>query len=150
MRRILTKLLIATTLLAFLLLSCFTGIDPALKGVVGAVIVVLLGPSVLLWGIDMSRAINREGTTSSAVRTVGRVLGIPQIMIGVILIAWGVANPAVFGIRDILANASRGAHVLAPALYTVISALMFLAGIKYLRDGLSLVRYSSSPGSGGE
>lgn len=72
--------------------------------------------------------------------TVGRVLGIPQILIGIILIAWGVAYPAVFGIRG----------VLAPALYTVIFALMFLAGIKYLHDGLRLLGYPNSPGTSGE
>jgi hypothetical protein len=74
-RRILIKLLVATTLLAFLLLLCFTGIDAGIKAVTGAVIVVVLGPSVLLLGIDLSRAIKREEATSSSMRAVGRGRG---------------------------------------------------------------------------
>lgn len=150
MRRTLIKLLVATTLLVFLLLLCFTGIDPALKVVIGAVLVVVVGPSVLLWGIDLSRAIKREGATSSSMRAAGRVLAIPQILFGVILTAWGVAYPAVFGIRDILGNASRGAGVLTPLVFTVTSSGMFLVGINYVRDGLSLLRYPTSRGSSEE
>lgn len=150
MRGTLIKLLVSTTLLVFLILLCFTGIDSGLKAVIGAVIVVVVGPSVLLWGIGLSRAIKRQGSTSRSVRTVGRVLAIPQILFGVILVAWGIAYPAVFGIRDILGNASRGADVVMPVLYTLISGLMFLAGIKYVRDGLSLVRYPRSQGSSEE
>jgi hypothetical protein len=57
-------------------------------------LVVLIGvPSTLLFGIDASRAIGRQKRTNHLMNNVGRVLGIPQSVFGVILMAFGVAYP---------------------------------------------------------
>lgn len=141
MKWTLIKLLIATTLLVSLVLLSFTHINGGLKAVSDVVLVVIVGPSVLLWGIDLSRAIKREAARSQSMRTIGRILAIPQLLFGVILVAWGVAYPAVFGIREIVSRLSQGAGVIHPVIYTILSGSMFVAGVWYLRDGLGLMRY---------
>lgn len=141
MKRTLIKLLIATTLLVSLILLSFTHIDGGIKAVSDVILVVIVGPSVLLWGIDLSRAIRREAVSSQSMRTIGRILAIPQLLFGVILVAWGAAYPAVFGIPEIVSRLSQGASAFHPAIYTILAGLMFSAGIWYLRDGLGLMRY---------
>jgi hypothetical protein len=65
------------------------------------------------------------------------LLAIPQLLFGVIMVAWGVYYPAAFGIHDI---ATHGRSSAMPIVYTGTSALMFVLGLKYVRDGLKLMR----------
>jgi hypothetical protein len=147
-KRALIKLLLTTVLLVALILLCFAAIDSGLKAVIGAVIVIIVGPSVLLLGIDVSRAIKQESLAAQSVKVLGRVLGVPQALIGVMLVAWGAAYPAVFGIHDIIVNVSSGTNPTFPVIYTITAGLMFLAGLNYLREGLGLMGFRNKPTNG--
>ena len=116
-------------LLAFFIFdrnSPFAGLALGLVVVVGF-------PSTLLFGVDASRAIRRQNRTNSLVRNVGRILGIPQIVFGVVLMAFGVAHPVHHFMNGL------GPTPLIAVAYIILALVMFSVGFYYFREGLHLI-----------
>ena len=131
----LTKFFLATCVLAGLVFLCFTDINGGLKGVLIVLIVILAFPITLLIGVDASKAIKRATDTGKSTRLVGRLLALPQAIIGVVLIAFSVIYP-IFAIHDLLARSAGKAPVFVPIAGLVVAALGFVVGIHYVRDGV--------------
>jgi hypothetical protein len=108
------------------------------NGILGGMIVVVIFPSTLLFGIDASRAIKRDNPSHRSVRILGRTLGIPEGVLGVILMAFGVVFPIV-GIRDFIENGSIGENPVFRLINIGTAILMFSIGYPYLKESLGLL-----------
>jgi hypothetical protein len=107
--------------------------DSPFAGLAVGLVVVVVFPSTLLFAIDASRAIRREILTNNSVRVLGRILGIPQAIFGIILMAFGVAYPVYKFINGL------GPTPFVTALYIVMALVMFCVGFYYVREGLWLI-----------
>jgi hypothetical protein len=107
--------------------------DSPFSGLAVGLVVVVVFPSTLLFAIDASRAIRREITTDNSVQVLGKILGIPQAIFGIILMAFGVGYP-VFTLVNGL-----GPTPLMTVLYIVMALVMFRVGFYYLKEGLWLI-----------
>lgn len=136
-RKALIKLLVAAAVLIGLILGCFSPIDRELVGIMAGFTILLAFPITVLLSVDASRIIKREMPRKKSVRILGVVLGIPQAVLGTILVAFGIVYPFI-GIRDILADLSSGRSGIIPFLTTVTAILMLGVGYYYLREGLGL------------
>jgi hypothetical protein len=136
-RKALTKLLIATIVLAMLVLLCFADINGGLKGVLIVFIIILAFPITLLIGIDASRAIRRDLPSHKSLRLLGRFLAFPQAIMGTVLIGFAVAYP-LFGVRELADDVSKGSIPVLPLVRLIIAALSFCVGLHYVREGLGM------------
>lgn len=135
-KKSLIKLLVATIVLVGLVSECFYQSDPSLVGVIAVVTGILALPIVILLSIDASRAIKREMSTNKATKALGVLLGIPQAVLGVLLMAIGIGYPFI-GIRAIIADLSTGQPTIFPLISTITALMMFVLGYYYLREGFS-------------
>jgi hypothetical protein len=140
-RKALIKLLIATIVLAMLVLLCFADINGGLKGVLIVFIIILAFPITLLIGIDASRAIKRDLPSHKSLRLLGRFLAFPQAIMGTVLIGFAVVYP-LFGVRELADDVSKGSTPVLPLVRLVIAALSFCVGLHYVREGLGLRKRS--------
>jgi hypothetical protein len=106
--------------------------DSPFAGLAVGLVVVVVFPSTLLFAIDASRAIRREILTNNSVRFLGKILGIPQAIFGVILMAFGVAYPVYSLINGL------GLTPLVTVLI-VMALVMFCVGFYYAKEGLWLI-----------
>jgi hypothetical protein len=136
-RKALVKLLVATFVLAALLLLCFTSINEGLKSVLIILIVILAFPITLLVGIDASRTIKRERPSGKSLTVLARLLGFPEAIMGTILVGASVAYP-LFGVPQLLDDLSNGVLPLLPLGRLAVAALGFAAGLRYIRRGLGI------------
>jgi hypothetical protein len=133
-RKALVKLLVATTILAALIISCFVESVGDARGLIVFFIVVLGLPITLLIGIDTSRVIKREAPAHKSLAVLGRVLAFPQAVFGTILVGFSIAYP-VFEVPEIIRDLSDG-RVPAIRLFTLIAAMFSLGvGVHYIREG---------------
>jgi hypothetical protein len=107
--------------------------DSPFAGLAVGLVVVVVFPSTLLFAIDASRAIRREILTNNPVRVLGKILGIPQAIFGIILMAFGVAYP-VYSLINGLGLTPR-----VTVLYIVMALVMFCVGFYYVKEGLWLI-----------
>src|SRR6185312_5319543 len=135
-KKSLVKLLAVTAVLVGLISECFYQNDPGLVGVMAVVAAVLVFPVVILSSIDASRAIKKDMSTSKSTRVFGDILGIPQAIIGILLMAIGIAYPFI-GIQNIVINFSSGRPIIFQVISTMIALMMLLVGYYYFREGLS-------------
>lgn len=135
-KKSLIKLLIATIVLVYLVSECFYQNDPGLVGVIAVGTAILALPIVILLSIDASRAIKREMSINKATRAMGALLGIPQAILGILLMAIGIAYPFI-GIRNIVIDISLGRPTIFPLISTISALMMLIIGYYYLREGLS-------------
>lgn len=135
-KKSLIKLLVATIVLVWLVSECFYQSDPGLVGVIAVGTAILPLPIVILLSIDASRVIKREISINKATRVLGALLGIPQAVLGILLMAIGIAYPFI-GIRNIVVDISSGRLAIFPFVSTIIALMMLIIGYYYLREGLS-------------
>jgi hypothetical protein len=135
-RKSLIKLLVATVVLVGLLSECFYQSDRGLVGVMAVGTAILALPIVILLSIDASRAIKREISIDKSTRVLGIFLGLPQAVLGILLMAIGIAYPFI-GIRNILVNLYLGQPTIFPIISTISAIMMLIIGYYYLREGLS-------------
>jgi hypothetical protein len=136
-RKALVKLLLALVALIGLILTCFSGIDRGVVPVIVGLIVLIIFPSTILFGIDASRVIRAEASAGRAVRVLGRILGIPQAIMGIVLIAFGVVYPF-FGVRDFIADLSARRSGIGSFIMTLTAIAALFLGYYYLREGLGI------------
>jgi hypothetical protein len=134
----LLKLMVALMVFAALIPFCFWHTDLDLRGVVMGLIVLVVFPSTVLLGIDASRTIRREMPAHESVRILGVVLGIPQGILGAILVSIAVFLPFV-GMYDLAIHHLYGTKSGLPALYLFASVVSFIVGYHYLKDILWLM-----------
>lgn len=103
------------------------------SGLAVGLVVVVVFPSTLLFAIDASRAIRREITTNNSVQVLGKILGIPQAIFGIILLAFGVGYPVYTLVHGL------GPTPLMTGLYIVMALVMFRVGFYYVKEGVWLV-----------
>jgi hypothetical protein len=115
----------------------FFRVDRDFAGVIGGLGVLVAFPATILSAIDASRVIRRADPASKQVQILGFVLGVPQAVLGVILLVYGVIYPF-FGIPDIVAELTAGRSAIAPFVRTVTAFLLFGVGYYYAREGLRL------------
>jgi len=138
-RKAVIKLLIATLVLATLILLCFADINEGLKGVLIVFIIILAFPITLLIGIDASRTIRRDLPSHKSLRLLGRFLAFPQAIMGIVLIGFAVVYP-LFGVRELADDLARGTSPVMPLARLVIAILGFCVGLHYVREGLGMRR----------
>jgi hypothetical protein len=117
---------------------CFWHTDLDLRGVATGLILLIVFPSTVLLGIDASRTIRRDMPAHKSVRIVGVVLGVPQGIIGTILVSIGIVLPFV-GMYDLAIHHLYGTRSGLPALYLFTSVVSFVVGYHYLKDSLFLM-----------
>jgi len=138
-RKALLKLLIATIVLAALVVSCFVNRVGDLRGLIGFVIVVLAFPITLLIGIDASRVIKKDSPSHKQIQLLGRILAFPQAVLGVVLLGFSVVYP-VFGIHELLYGPRNGRLHWLPIGGIGFAAISFSLGFYYVREGLGMNR----------
>jgi len=138
-KKSLIKLLVATIVLVGLVSECFYQSDRGLVAVLAVGTAILALPIVILLSIDTSRAIKREISINKSMKILGAFLGIPQAVLGILLMAIGIAYPFI-GIRNIVVDLSLGQPAIFPLISTIIAIMMFIIGCYYLREGLSFGR----------
>lgn len=107
--------------------------DSPFSGLAVGLVVIVVFPSTLLFAIDASRAIRREITTNNSVRVLGKILGIPQVIFGTTLMAFGVGYPVYNFVNGL------GRTPLMTLLYAVVALVMFRVGFYYIKEGLWLI-----------
>jgi hypothetical protein len=130
----LTRFTLAAIVLVGLTISCFLTVDPDLRVLVG-VLAFAAFLATLLFGMDAGKAINREPTVSSPLRTLGTVLIFPLAIFGIIFIGAGLVILFVSA-RTIEMEACSGQFPVLAAAQAVAALLMPLAGYGMLREGL--------------
>jgi ABC-type microcin C transport system permease subunit YejE len=80
----------------------------------------------------------REVPSHKSVRILGVVLGIPQGILGAILVSIGAVLPFV-GMYDLAIHHLFGTKSGLPALYMFASVVTFVVGYHYLKESLWLV-----------
>ena len=81
-----------------LITVCLRDIDPSLQAVLIVFGVIVVFPSVVLLGIDLGKAINREGPVTARARRLAAILTFPPVIFGAILIGAGLVIPFI-GLR---------------------------------------------------
>lgn len=137
-RSALLKLMVAVMIFAALIPFCFWRTNLDLRGLVGGLILLIIFPSTVLLGIDASRTIRREMPAHRSVRVAGVALGIPQGILGTILVSIGIVLPFV-GMYDLAIHHLFGTNSRLPALYLFTSVVSFVVGYHYLKDSLWLM-----------
>jgi hypothetical protein len=140
----LIKLLISAIFLAFLIALIVVNPHSASNGIWGGLIVVIVFPSTLLFGIDASRAIKRETPSHRPVQIFGKALGVPQGVLGLILVTFGVVFPIV-GIRDFIETGSLGENPVFRLICIGTAILMFSIGYHYMKESLWLLGIGRKP-----
>src|SRR5271154_1805102 len=116
-RRALLKLLVWAVLLVGLAFAFFH-VDRDFAGVIGGIGVLVALPATILSCVDASRVIRQVDPTSKQVRFLGFALGLPQAVLGVMLLAYGVIYPF-FGINDMVSDLALGRSGIVPFVRTV-------------------------------
>jgi len=126
---------LGTTALASASLFAFFIFDreSPFAGLAIGLVVLVLFPSTLLFAIDTSRLIRKEARSNASIRALGYALGIPQLLFGAVLMAFGVVYPVIIFIKGL------GPTPLITALYVGYAMLMFSVGFYYTKEGLWLV-----------
>jgi hypothetical protein len=140
----LIKLLVSTIVLAFLIALIIANPHSSDNGIIGGLIIVVIFPSTLLFGIDASRAIKRETPSHRSVQILGKALGVPQGVFGMILVAFGVVFP-IMGIRDFIETGSLGENPVFRLVYIGTAILMFSIGYHYVKESLWLLGFGRKP-----
>jgi hypothetical protein len=142
----LIKLLLAIFALVGVTLICFSKIDRGLTGLLATVAVLVLLPMTILFSIDASRAIKNDAaiSDSASLKTIGTLLGIPRAILGVALLAIGVAYPLI-AVTKIAADIPSGYSYFLQFVLAIISAGMLTLGYFYLREGLGLSATRTKP-----
>ena len=140
----LIKLLVSAIVLAFLIALIIANPHSSANGIIGGLIIVVIFPSTLLFGIDASRAIKRETPSHRSVQILGKALGVPQGVFGVILVAFGVVLP-IMGIRDCIETGPLGENPVLHLVYIGTAILMFSIGYHYLKESLWLLGFGRKP-----
>jgi hypothetical protein len=133
----LVKLLVASMILAGLVISCFFDSAGGLKGLVIFFIIVLAFPVTLLIGIDASRTIKREMPAHKSLRMLGRLLAFPQAILGTVLVGFSLVYP-VLGVRELVHDVSNGKTPILALAGLFVAALSFGLGLHYVREGLGI------------
>jgi hypothetical protein len=107
--------------------------DSPFSGLAAGLVVLVVFPSTLLFAIDASRAIRKEIAANNSVQVLGKVLGIPQAIFGLILMAFGVGYPVYTLINGL------GPTPLMTVLYILMALMMFRIGFYYFKEGLWLM-----------
>jgi len=131
-RRALIKLLASSAALAVLAASCFTSIYGGFVGVVWAAIALVLLPAVIWFSVEASWAIQREHSPSKFFKTMGVVLGLPFLGIGVAAISIG----TVFSFVEIIAiftNLFADRSAIKPVVFLGEALLLLVFGYVSLR-----------------
>lgn len=134
-RKALSKLLMATIALAALIALCFVNRIGDLRGLIIFLIVLLAFPITVLIGIDTSRVIKKETPSHKRIALLGRILALPQAVMGAILLGFSVVYP-VFGIHQLLYGPKNGRLLWLPIGGIVFAAISFSLGLYYIREGL--------------
>lgn len=125
--------------LAASIFLCFVDIDGSLKAVLIICIAILALPITLLIAIDASRVIEREMAPRRSVNVLGRILAFPQAVIGVVLIGASIVCP-VIELPKIIADMTKGHPDVFTIVNVAIAGLMFVIGVRYVKEGLGLGR----------
>jgi hypothetical protein len=136
-RKVLIKLLVASGAFIGLILGIFSDVDRGLVGIMGGILVVVVLPVTVLLMIDAARIIKTENPAHRSIRLLGAILGIPQAIMGTVLVAFGLIYPF-FGIRDFVADIGAGRSGIIPFVATVTAIALLVVGYYYLREGLGL------------
>jgi hypothetical protein len=83
-----------------------------------------------------------------SIRILGVVLGIPQGILGTILVSIGIVLPFV-GMYDLAVHHLYGTSSALPVLYVFASAVVFIGGYNYLKDSLWLMGIAEKPSNDG-
>ena len=105
----------------------------------GGLLVVLALPITILLTIDASRILKTQPVADGASRRLGIILGIPQGIMGTVLIAFGLVYPF-FGVRKLAADLQTGRAGSVHLIMLVTSIAFLFVGYHYLREGLALNR----------
>lgn len=131
------KLVMALVILLGLTLTCIATTDRGMVALMLGLIVLVVFPSAVLLSIDASRVIRQEMPSHKPVKIIGIVLGIPQAIIGSVLIAFGLVYPF-FGLRDFVDDVSSGVSPVIPLIRIITALAMLGIGYFYLREVLGL------------
>lgn len=140
----LIKLSVSTIILAFLISLIVAYPHDSDNGIIGGLIILVIFPSTLLFGIDASRAIKRETPSHRSVQILGKALGVPQGVFGVILVAFGVVFP-IMSIRDFIETGSFGENPAFRIVCIGTAILMFSIGYHYVKESLWLLGIGPKP-----
>ncbi len=132
MKTAITKFLISLSVLFGLTVVCFAPIDRSLLAILLGVIVLVAFPSTILLAIDAGRSIREERPSQRGLKILGTILALPQGVLGVSLMAFGLIYPY-FGIASILHESSNGVFPFIPILRTIGALAMLGIGYFYLR-----------------
>jgi hypothetical protein len=138
-RNALLKLLGSLILFMSLLLGIFSSADRGMVGIMGGLLVVVVAPITILLSIDASRTIRQQSSGHRSLRLFGILLGIPQAVMGIVLIAFGLVYPF-FGIRGIVEDVGSGRSGSLHLVTTVTALVLLFVGFHYLREGLGFKR----------
>jgi hypothetical protein len=140
----LIKLLAATLILAASIAAIIGNPGSSWNGILGGLIVIVIFPSTLLLGIDASRVIKRENPSHRPLRILGKTLGVPQGVFGVILMGFGVVFP-IITVRDLIDGKSYGGSAVASFLYLCMAVTFLFVGYHYVKESLWLFGVGRKP-----
>jgi hypothetical protein len=133
----LPRFVMAASFLAVLTLICLLTADFDLKVIVGCFAVAAF-LFMLMYGINLGEAINREPTPKHSLRLFGAILVFPLAIFGVLIIGGGIVGVFV-SIRTVELTACTGKFSIDATLALVrvpVCFLLPLAGYAMLRKGL--------------
>lgn len=134
----LIKMALAAIVLLGLSIICLRDIDGGLRATLIVFMAIVVLPSVILFGIDASRAIKREQPQHGPLRLLAATLIFPQAMFGIVLIATALVLPFV-SIRAVAIEAAEGRFAAMRAYGLLLSPLFLVLGCHYLWEGLGAV-----------
>ena len=143
-KKALFKFLVSFIVLVGVIVLCCSKIDQSIAGPLAVFATLVLLPTTILLSIDASRVINKDlsGLQAGYAETLGRILGMPQIFLGLLLMVIGIGYPILALTKVVGAN--DGLPFLTPLVVAAVALLMVSLGYFYLREGLRLVRGSKS------
>lgn len=133
----LIRLLVSTIVLVGLISACFAKLEAGLRGTLIVFIAVIAFPVTLLTAIDASRVIKSVSPEHKKLVLIGKVLALPQAVLGTVLIGFGLAYP-VISVREIFLEHGGNGVSLTWVVRMIFAALSFSLGIRYVREGLGL------------
>lgn len=144
-RAALAKLSLSFLLLLTLLIGGLSSDSRAFQGIIFTVLFVLVIPVNVLLSIDASRTISKESHLGKSTIILGRILGVPQAILGLILIAAGIVYSLV-GLRNIFHDLTGGAPATLDLIWTLIALSYLVLGYFYFRQSLVLIKHRPAPG----
>ena len=129
--------LFAWAILLIGLAFAFLHVNRDFAGVIGGFAVLVALPATILSCVDASRVIRRADPASKNIRILGFALGLPQAVLGAMLLAYGLIYPY-FGISDIVSDVAMGRSAIVPFVRTATAFFFLGVGYYYVREGLRL------------